>query len=53
VVTSRLADGGVNLRAIYLTRVTHERVELAIVPDNAEHAQRLLRAAHLAVDVGR
>jgi len=53
VVTSRLADGGINLRAIYLTRVTDMRVELAIVPDNVEHTWRLLRAANLDVELMR
>jgi hypothetical protein len=53
VVTSQLAEGGINLRAIYLTRVTGGLVELAIVPDNVEHARRLLRAARLDIEVMR
>jgi hypothetical protein len=42
MVSSRLAEGGVNLRAIYLTSVVDNLVELAVVPDNVDHAKRLL-----------
>jgi hypothetical protein len=42
-VSARLAEGGVNLRAIYLTSVADGFVELAIVPDNPTYAKRLLR----------
>jgi hypothetical protein len=42
VVSNKLADGGVNLRAIYLTGIAGDLVELAIVPDDAKKAKRLL-----------
>jgi hypothetical protein len=42
MISSRLAEGGVNLRAIYLTGRVGNLVELAIVPDNATNAKRLL-----------
>jgi len=41
-VSRKLADGGVNLRAIYLTGVAGNLVELAIVPDDVKKAKRLL-----------
>jgi hypothetical protein len=41
-VSSRLGDGGVNLRAIYLTGIAGNLVELAIVPDDVKKAKRLL-----------
>lgn len=41
-VSSKLADGGVNLRAIYLTGAQDNLVELAIVPDDVKKAKRLL-----------
>ena len=43
-VSNKLAEGGVNLRAIYLTGVAGDLVELAIVPDDAKKAKRLLGA---------
>jgi hypothetical protein len=43
-VGNKLAEGGVNLRAIYLTGVAGDLVELAIVPDDAKKAKRLLGA---------
>ena len=43
-VSTKLADGGVNLRAIYLTGIAGDLVELAIVPDDAKKAKRLLGA---------
>ena len=42
MLSSRLADGGVTVRAIYLTSTLGSLVELAIVPDNAERAKRVL-----------
>jgi hypothetical protein len=44
VVSTKLAEGGVNLRAIYLTGIAGDLVELAIVPDDAKKAKRLLGA---------
>jgi hypothetical protein len=41
-VSSRLGDGGVNLRAIYLTGIAGNLVELAIVADDMKKAKRLL-----------
>jgi len=41
-VSSRLGDGGVNLRAIYLTGIAGNLVELAIVPDDVKKATRRL-----------
>ncbi|MGH6689108.1 MAG: hypothetical protein ACRD3C_20290 [Vicinamibacterales bacterium] len=41
-ISRKLADGGVNLRAIYLTGVAGNLVELAIVPDDVKKAKRLL-----------
>jgi hypothetical protein len=41
-VSSRLGEGGVNLRAIYLTGIAGNLVELAIVPDDVKKAKRLL-----------
>jgi len=43
-VSTKLAEGGVNLRAIYLTGIAGDLVELAIVPDDAKKAKRLLGA---------
>ena len=41
-ISNKLADGGVNLRAIYLTGIAGNLVELAIVPDDVKKAKRLL-----------
>ena len=41
-VSTRLGDGGVNLRAIYLTGIAGNLVELAIVADDMKKAKRLL-----------
>jgi len=41
-VSRKLGDGGVNLRAIYLTGIAGNLVELAIVPDDVKKAKRLL-----------
>ena len=38
-VSSRLGEAGVNLRAIYVTGVVDDLVELAIVADNTERAR--------------
>jgi hypothetical protein len=43
-VSTKLAEGGVNLRAIYLTGIAGDLVELAIVPDDVKKAKRLLGA---------
>ena len=42
MLSSRLADGGVTVRAIYLTSTLGNLVELAIVADNPERAKRVL-----------
>jgi hypothetical protein len=42
-VSTRLADGGVNLRAVYLTGIAGNLVELAVVPDDVKKAKRLLQ----------
>lgn len=39
-VTTKLAEAGVNLRAIYLTGIVDDLVELAIVSDNPKKAKR-------------
>ena len=41
-VTSRLGDAGVNLEAIYVTGITDDLVELAIVSDNPKKAKKVL-----------
>ena len=41
-VSSRLGEAGVNLRAIYVTGVVDDLVELAIVADNMERARAAL-----------
>jgi hypothetical protein len=41
-VARKLADAGVNLRAIYLTGIVEDLVELAIVSDNPKKAKRVL-----------
>jgi len=41
-VTTRLAEANVNLRAIYLTGIVDNLVELAIVTDNLERAKDAL-----------
>lgn len=41
-VTTKLAEAGVNLRAIYLTGIVDDLVELAIVSDNPKKAKRVL-----------
>jgi hypothetical protein len=41
-VTNRLARGGVNLRAIYLTGIVDNLVELAIVTNDLERARQAL-----------
>ena len=42
MLSSRLADGGVTVRAIYLTSTLGNLVELAVVADNPERAKRVL-----------
>jgi hypothetical protein len=41
-VTSRLGDAGVNLEALYITGITDDLVELAIVSDNPKKAKKVL-----------
>ncbi len=41
-VTTKLAEAKVNLRAIYLTGIVDNLVELAIVTDDAKKAKRML-----------
>lgn len=41
-VSQRLADANVNLRAIYLTGIVDNLVELAVVADNVERAREAL-----------
>jgi hypothetical protein len=41
-VAAKLAQAGVNLRAIYLTGIVDNLVELAIVTDDAKKAKRML-----------
>ena len=41
-VTSRLGDAGVNLEALYITGITDDLVELAIVSDNPKKAKKIL-----------
>jgi len=42
ILSTRLADGGVALRALYITSTAGNLVELAIVADNAEKVRRAL-----------
>jgi hypothetical protein len=41
-VTGRLGDAGVNLEALYVTGITDDLVELAIVSDNPKKAKKIL-----------
>ena len=41
-VTGRLGDAGVNLEALYVTGITDDLVELAIVSDNPKKAKKVL-----------
>jgi len=41
-VTNRLGDEGINLEAIYITGITDDLVELAIVSDNPKKAKKIL-----------
>jgi hypothetical protein len=41
-VSIKLAEAGVNLRAIYLTGIVEDLVELAVVADNPKKARRAL-----------
>ncbi len=41
-VTNRLGDARINLEALYLTGITDDLVELAIVCDNPKKAKKLL-----------
>lgn len=47
MLSSRLADGGVGVKAIYLTGTAGPLIELAIVPDNTQKAKRVLE--HVAL----
>lgn len=42
ILSTRLAERGVAVRALYLTSTAGNLVELAIVPDNVEKARRAL-----------
>jgi hypothetical protein len=42
VATKKLGEAGVNLRAIYLTGIVDDLVELAIISDNPKKAKRAL-----------
>jgi len=42
MLSTRLADGGVAVRALYITSTAGNLVELAIVADNAEKTRRAL-----------
>lgn len=41
-VTSRLGEAGINLEAIYVTGITDDLVELAIVSDNPKKTKKIL-----------
>jgi hypothetical protein len=41
-ISIKLAEAGVNLRAIYLTGIVEDLVELAVVADNPKKARRAL-----------
>ena len=41
-VTNRLGDEGINLEALYVTGITDDLVELAIVADNPKKAKKVL-----------
>ena len=41
-VTDRLGDAGINLEALYVTGITDDLVELAIVSDNPKKAKKIL-----------
>jgi hypothetical protein len=41
-VTNRLGDEGINLEALYLTGISDDLVEIAIVCDNPKKAKKLL-----------
>ena len=41
-VTNRLGEAGVNLEALYVTGITDDLVELAIVSDNPKKAKKVL-----------
>ncbi len=41
-VTNRLGDAGINLEALYVTGITDDLIELAIVSDNPKKAKKLL-----------
>jgi hypothetical protein len=42
MLTTRLAEGGVNVRAIYVASTAGNLLELVIVPDNAQKAREVL-----------
>jgi hypothetical protein len=45
MLSSRLTETGVGVRAIYITATAEHLVELAVVPDNAERARRVLEGS--------
>jgi len=42
MLSNRLADAGIGVRAIYVTGTTRSLLQLALVPDNPAHAKRVL-----------
>jgi hypothetical protein len=45
MLSSRLIDGGIGVRAMYITATAGKLVELAVVPDNAARARRVLEGS--------
>jgi predicted LPLAT superfamily acyltransferase len=45
MLSSRLTEAGIGVRAIYITATAGHLVELAVVPDNAQRARRLLEGS--------
>ena len=45
MLSSRLIEGGIGVRAIYITATAGNLVELAVVPDNAAGARRVLEGS--------
>jgi hypothetical protein len=45
MLSSRLTEDGIGVRAMYITATAGNFVELAVVPDNAERARRLLEGS--------
>lgn len=45
MLSTRLSEAGIAVRALYITATIGNLVELAVVPDNAAQAKRVLQAA--------